>query len=118
MAKVLKISFSEAEEDLYNWLLSKTNRRNKNNVGLSEFVKDLLWSIYISEATGHERSLIYTVKSFRESTRCNLCGGVLSLRAAGEEGGKKYLQLYCRKCMMIQVADLDEVLELDSLRKI
>jgi len=52
------ISFTPAEEELYQWALNKASMRNKYHRGISEFIKDILWAHYITEKTDRTRRWI------------------------------------------------------------
>jgi hypothetical protein len=91
------ISFSKEEKDLYLWILSKTKKGKKYRRGVSEFVKDILWSMYRAERALPELKRIYVVKALLESARCRICGERLEVR--GIEGEK--ITFYCRRCAML-----------------
>jgi hypothetical protein len=63
------ISFTPAEEELYQWALNKASIRDKYNRGISEFIKDVLWAIYIAEKT--DRTRMFIVKeTLNSETQC------------------------------------------------
>jgi len=90
----ITITFTPAEEELYQWALSKASMRNKYRRGISEFVKDVLWSIYIAEKTAPVRRWMFIVKESLNSARCDTCGGRLTVCKITDDG----VELYCNRC--------------------
>jgi hypothetical protein len=90
------ISFSESEKELYEWLLSKTSMKNKYRRGISEFIKDVLWSEYMAERRDPIRLWMFVAKELMNQLKCRWCGG--KPRLIGIEGNK--LALYCDRCQV------------------
>jgi hypothetical protein len=103
------ISFSREEKDLYLWILSKTKKGKKYRRGVSEFVKDILWSMYRAERAYPELKRIYVLKALLESARCRICGERLEVRRI--EGEK--IIFYCRRCAMLDSWKIPEETILD-----
>jgi len=106
------ISFSKAEKELYFWILTKTEKCRKYRHGISEFVKDILWAMYLAEKISPEMKKLYALKTILESTRCSFCGGRIEPRKF--EGDK--LHFYCPRCAILDAKKIkipdEEVLDL------
>jgi len=94
MVREIKVTFMPVEEELYLWLLSKASMRNKYRRGISEFVKDILWALYITEKTDPGRRWLAIVKELLNSARCDICGGRLAVRNITPDR----VELFCRRC--------------------
>jgi phage FluMu protein Com len=91
------ISFSREEKELYYWILTKTEKCKKYRRGTSEFIKDLLWAMYLAEKSSPEMKRLYVLKTIIELTRCRFCGGRVEFREL--EGDK--LRFYCPRCAVL-----------------
>jgi hypothetical protein len=94
MVREIKVTFTPVEEELYQWLLSKASMRNKYRRGISEFIKDILWAIYLVEKIDPMRKWMFIVKELLNSARCDVCGGRLAVRNITPD----CVELFCRRC--------------------
>jgi hypothetical protein len=92
----INLTFSKGEEKLYEWILSKAEKREKYRRGVSEFIKELLWSEYMAERREPLTQWWMVVKELISGARCVWCGSKPTVKEVNE----KCVVLYCKRCQV------------------
>lgn len=120
MARIVKISFSRTEEDMYMWLLSKSRKTvSGKKYGISDYVKNLIKSAMIAEASGVV-SIIELYKDAVLNHVCEYCGRRDSLIGVSVEGEGIKLKYWCRQCGIgsQKILEKTEFTELNKLAEL